>query len=789
MARKSTVDTTLDPVIQRMLSNYELSADAFSDDRRRALAALRFRQGGDDQWDSKMLSLRREGNRPSEVYNQIPRFIHQVTNDQRLNMPQTRFIAGNDGSKEVAEAYEDYCRNVQASSEGEVAYDTACDNQVSCGWGYWRYVTQYESDKSFDQNIAIKWIPNIFTIYDDPTAIEQDFLDRKFLIQVYDIPLKQFNKDYKGGKDDEPYDSVRIQSIGDKQKDWANADMVRIAEYWEVTEEIEKLYRVNGKSTKEKPSGEIAPEDVRDVVVPKVMWYKCTGDEVLERREWPGKYIPYVRISGEMLIIDGKTYYSGLIEGMMSAQRQYNFWANTATEIMSLAPLSPWIADPRSIEGYEQYWDTANVKKYSVLPYNAIVENGVAVPPPQRNSSNSDVSGALALVQQAQQNFYATSGLNPAGLGEVSNEKSGKAIMARQREGDISTYHYADNLARGQRAGGRIFLDLAQKIVDGARIITGTREDGTTREIMINQKFKDPKSGKEKELDLTVGTYDVVVTTGPSFTTKRQESADAMLTLASSTNLMEVAPDEFYKAQDWPGADKIAERYKKLLPPNLTEDDAESPIPPQVKNQMAQMEQVIQQLQAQLQQAAQELQSNQADVQAKQADLQIKFQEMQMKGQSDALKAEYDRAKLDLDSRKLDLEEQKIQLDATKMQLDAYQSQVQASQPQQPVAMEGDMKFSVQTLQQMLEDAQMQEQNAAMEQEQMTAQQMAHQEAMMMKEQEDRARSDALLQGLMGIQTMLSGLTASITAPKVVVRDPVTGMATGVITQDTVGNA
>jgi len=785
MASRKPVNNSDDPVIQRMLDNYQLSADAFSDDRSRGRIALKFRRGGADQWDAGMYRLRNEGNRPTESYNQIPQFLHQVTNDQRMNMPQTRFIAGNDGSEEVAEAYEDYIRNVQASSEAEVAYDAACDNQVTIGWGYWRYVTEYESDNSFDQNIALRWCPNVFNIYDDPNCVQQDFLDRRFLLECYDLPLIQFNKE-----NDRQYDDGDTKMIGDKAPDWATKDTVRVVEYWERTDKIEKLYRVNGKTTKDKPKGEIDPSDVRDVVVPKITWYKCTATEVLETREWPGKYIPYVRISGEMLIIDGKTYYSGMVEGMMSAQRQYNHWSNTATEIMGMVPLAPYIMDPRQIEGYEKFWDAANVKKYPYLPALATVDGlpGTVLPMPQRNSASADISGALALVQQAQNNFYTTSGIFPASLGQQGNESSGKAINARKVEGDVSTFHYTDNLARGQRAGGRICADLIPKILDASRVIKGRKEDGTTREIKVNQKFKDKKTGEMKELDLTVGTYDVMVTTGPSFTTRRQESADAMLTLASQTNLMEIAPDLFYRAQDWPGADKIADRYKAALPVALTEESDEEPIPPQVKNQLAQQEKAIQQLTAGIQQLEQQLESKQADIAKAQADIDLKRQEMVLNDQQDA------RQKA-LDMQKIQAQREQSALELLKLELTSVEGATPKERSAEPETIEHEADDENVLLAKVNQIRQKREQDALNQQamQEMAMQEQAIQvqtaEMEMQNEQNKMLIAQTNLQKLDEIHTGLMMLTKAITADRKVLRDPITGMTTGVVTVDTVGSA
>jgi len=762
-----------------MLKNYKLSEDAESDNRSRALYAMKFRRGGEAQWDDKMLSVRKEGNRPSESYNQIPQFLHSLTNDMRINMPQTRFIPGDDGDKEIADIYEEKARNIQASSEGEVAYDNAADSQATIGWGYWRYITEYENEKSFDQEIKIRWVPNTLAVFDDPNVLMQDYSDRKFLIEVFDMPDHEFNE-YRDEND--RYDSGMLESIGTQSPGWATNCTVRVAEYWELTHDKSFLYREKlkdgkfGEVTETKPKGDY---EEREVLKPKVMWYKCTATEVLERKEWPGVYIPYVRVSGEMQIIDGKTYFSGLVEPMIPAQKQFNHWSNTATEIMGMVPLAPWIAAAGQIDPYKEIWDKSNVKKYPYLPYEPVDVGGNPLPPPQRSSASADVSGALALVNQAQQNFYNTTGIFPASLGKQGNETSGKAINARKVEGETSTFHFPDNMARALRFGGRILADLFPKVYDGSRKIRGKKEDGTTTEYDINKPFKDPKTGEMKEYDMTVGTYDVMVTTGPSFTTKRQESADAMLTLATSTNLMEVAPDKFYEAQDWPGAQEIADRYKKVLPPALTAEDDDSPIPPQITAQMEQMNAVIQQLQGQLGQAEQAIQSKEAEIQLKQADLQLKAQQMQFDEQDAQRQAQLDMEKIQLDREKLAVETLKIEIQGASDQVNNVPAGERTIEHQGEesenvlIARINDLKMKreqeaidAQTMQQM----QMQQQAMETERAQIALSQEANKQS----------QTEALMGTLSGIEQMLGGLIQSINTPKVVVRNPETGLVEGI---------
>ena len=445
--------------VKQMLEHYKLSADAEADNRKRGLEVLNFIRPGADQWTSDQIKAR--GKRATYSFNQLPKFGRQVINDQWQNIAQIKYIPKGDTDKEKATILEDKVREVQAQSSAQTAYKIAIASQVNIGWGYFAFGTDFDNDESHDQNIYIRQIPNTFQIYDDPATREQDRRDRRYLIEIEDLPRSEFNE-----ANDTDYNSKDLVSIGDNYPSWANEqkDIVRVGHYWRLEHDTYQLWtnKETGESTKEKPKD---PNNwlVRDVKKPKVMYYKCTALDLLEKREWSGSHIPFCFVEGNKNIIDGKVYYTGLYEDMITTQILYNYATNTAIELAETAPVSPFIGDVRSFKGFEKYYDEANTKNFSYLPYNGVDGNGNPINAPQRLSNGADLSAAVSLIQMAEQNFYGTSGIYPSSLGQQSNEKSGKAIIARQKEGDVSTSNYADCFGRALQYGGIIFMDLCKK--------------------------------------------------------------------------------------------------------------------------------------------------------------------------------------------------------------------------------------------------------------------------------------------------------------------------------------
>jgi Phage P22-like portal protein len=787
MAKQDKTETYGEsPMIKAMMERWNLSNAAEGENRKKFVYAKKFALGGVYQWDDAILNQYKTDNKPHDTYNQIPQFTHQITNDGRLNETETKFIPGNDDMKETAEKREDLARNIQADPQAQIAYDTALENCVEGGWGYWRYITEYENKNSFDQVIKIVWIPNPLVIYDDPNCIRPDRLDRQFLFQTSDMPKSEFKKKYP----DKESDCRTLTSTGDSSSEWMGDDYVRIAEYWEVEETITKLYRNKGtgKITEEEPK-KIEAYDTRDVVNSKVIYRKCTAYEELEKSVWPGEYIPYVFTAGEEKNVDGKKHLTGLVEHMMAPQRAFNYQSNSIQHMTALAPKSPWIASIRAIKGLEQFWDQSNIRDYAYLPFNDFDDKGRPVAPPSRIQAGVDLSAGVALLTQAQQNFYNTTGIYPASLGQQGNEQSGRAIIARQREGDVSTYHYIDNQTRGKLAGGIILNDLITHIYDGSRIVTGMKADKKIVKFKINQKYK-TASGEEKIHDMTIGSYDVMVTTGASYSTKRQEQGEAMLELAAKTDLMQVAPDIFYGTQDWPGADKIAKRYAERLGLDQEDEENPNPIPPAIQQQIVQMQEVIQQMGEALKAADQAVQDKEADIALKQVEFAAKMKELQSGNQTEAMKAANEAERLRLEGDKIELEKMKLELEGDKIDLDAMKAKidfrVSQNQALQPTEAGGEEMAAIPTNQ---KEALLAQIMALEEQE---AQAAAQAEAQMMKEQqkalaeaqreaEEKMKSELLLQTLAAMSQQIQVLTAAIAAPKQVVRDE-NGMIQGVVT-------
>ena len=619
----STKDKSKADVLATARARLDLAVSALSESREDEIDDLKFYAGSPDnhwQWPADVLATRGavQGQtinaRPTLTINKLPQHVRQVTNDQRQNRPGAKVIPVDDKADiEIADIFNGMIRHIEYISDADVAYDTACENQVSYGEGYLRLLTEYCDDDTFDQDIKIGRVRNSFSVYMDPTIQDPTGADAKWCFVTEDLTKAEYARLYP---DAAPITTLQSLGVGDQSiSNWLNEDTIRIADYYYVDYDRATLNLYPGNTTafEGSPEDKILkahfgkPTKSRESDRPRVKYCKINGYEILSENEWAGKWIPVIRIVGNEFEVDGRLYVSGLVRNAKDAQRMYNYWVSQEAEMLALAPKAPFIGYGGQFEGYEEKWKTANTTNWPYLEVNPDVTDGqgAVLPLPQRSQPPMASSGLLQAKAGAAEDIKSTTGQYNASLGMGSNERSGKAILARQREGDVGTYHYGDNLARGVRHIARQLVDLIPKIYDTQRIARIIGEDGETKMVKINPEQEQPVNKIideqgiviEKIYNPGVGKYDVVATTGPGYATKRQEALEAMAQLLQGNpQLWQVAGDLFVKNMDWPGAQEMAKRFAKTIDPKLMSDGEDNPALQAAQQQMEAMGQEMEQM-------------------------------------------------------------------------------------------------------------------------------------------------------------------------------------------------
>ena len=633
-----------------MRHRFQMAMSAYSESREDELDDLRFMAGSPDnqwQWPADVLATRGSvqgqtiNARPCLTINKLPQHVKQVTNEQRQNRPSGKVIPADDkGDVEVAEIFEGMVRHIEYMSDADVVYDTACENQVTYGEGYFRILTEYCNEGSFDQDLRLGRIRNAFSVYMDPMIQDPAGADAEWCFISQDLEKDEYERQFPNAA---PITSIMSQGVGDDSlSQWLNENTIRIVEYFYYTHTPTKLNLYPGNqsfydgSPEDKNMKEMGlkPIKSRTVDVKKVKWMKSNGYEVLQEQDWAGKWIPVIRVIGNEFEVDGRIYVSGLVRNAKDAQRMYNYWVSQEAEMLALAPKAPFIGYGGQFEGYENQWKTANTTNWPYLEVNPDVTDGMGatLPLPQRAPPPLAQTGLIQAKMGASDDIKSTTGQYDSSLGATSNERSGKAILARERQGDVGTFHYGDNLTKAIRFATRQLIDLIPKIYDTERIARVIGIDGEVSMAKINPEQDEPvkkivdEAGVviEKVYNPSVGYYDVVATTGPGYMTKRQEAMEAMAQiLQGNPQLWAVAGDLFVKNMDWPGSQELAERLAKTIDPKLLSADDEDPALQAAQQQIQAMGQEMEGMHAMLQNVSKSMEAQ--DMERKDFEAQIKL--------------------------------------------------------------------------------------------------------------------------------------------------------------------
>jgi hypothetical protein len=584
-----------------------------------------------EQWGTRELATRQD--RPSLIENRLAATIHQICNSQRQNRTMIKVTPRDDVSDpDVAEIINGHLRYIQYNSDAETAFDTAFESAVRGGIGWFRFVTDYTDDDSFEQEIFFKRIDEIQSVR-VPIHLcrEIDFRDMPYAFIEVSMSKEDFEKEYPDADVDSWPSTTANQG-------WFTEDQVKIAEYFVVEKKYKKVYLVSDSMNKQtildyKPDEESGYTVIadREVCERKILWYKITAGEILERKVFPGKWIPLFPVLGEDVTIEGKRKFISLTHNAKDPQRMLNFWRSAEAERIALAPKSPWVMYAGQDEGYEDEWANANRSNLSVLHAKRVSEDGQLLPLPQRSMPTQIDMAIVNAARESIDAIKACTGVFDAGLGNESNEKSGRAIIARQRQGDTANYHFFDNMAKSMRHACRAVVDIIPEIYDTERTIRILGEDMKEKVVTVNKMY----DAEGKLYDLKAGKYDVIVETGPSFMSKRQETAENLQQLAQSDpTIVQCARDLILKYMDLPA--EVVERAQKTISPEFMTDDKKQN-PQQMAAMFAQSQQQLQQLDQVIQQLSAENEQLQAQANAKSEDNMTKMKIAELQAQVEIL--------------------------------------------------------------------------------------------------------------------------------------------------------
>lgn len=622
---------TDDEIIALARRRMDDAASADQSNRDEAKDDLRFLIG--DQWPADLRQERDLAKKPCLTFNGLPQFVRRVTGQIRSMNPAIRVIpADGSATPDVAEIMAGMIRQIEYECDGTSVYERAGELAAACGMGCFRIRADYTDPLSFDQECIIERIHNPFAVFWDPMAREPDRSDARFCFIAEDMRADDFKEQFPEARVIDATSDHHMLGLNH----WLHGERITVAEYYWIEDREATIGLMADGSVVEDPKPPLNPVKTRQTRVPQVKWAKITGAEVLEGPlDVPTRFMPVIAVTGEEWAIGEGLYRSGVTRFAKDAQQLYNMARTENAEIYRLQSKAPYIGTTKQFEGLEGIWAKANITNAPFLPYNP---DPMAPGRPSREQPPVASQAFLSEIQLAAEDMKRTTGIYDASLGAKSNETSGVAIQQRQQEAEQANSIYADNVAKAVARAGRILVDMIPRIYDTQRMVRILGEDDEEKLVTINA-IAQTIDGPMPINDLTIGKYDVRLSVGPSYQTKREQAADGMGAFVQAYPA--AAPligDLYVKAQEWPEADRIAERLKRAVPPGiLGEEDQDQTPEAQMQRQQAMQQQ---EQQAQMQQSAAQIDLAEKDAKARKAVADAE------KAQADAEKAKFELAQM-----------------------------------------------------------------------------------------------------------------------------------------------
>lgn len=641
MEKDDSIQTVSD-FIEEAKELYQTEKDNWERTHRRAREDQYFLSDNEDaQWNAQDISSRQHDGRPVVTIDQLGQFVHTVVNNIKMNTPTIDVIPLGNSDIETAKIYKGLIRQIQKESNAEYAYDNALESAVKCSLGYFKIDHDYVDDNSFEQKLIIEPVTDPTTVFLDWRSNKVDGSDAEYCFILTTMTEEAFEEKYPG---------KACESFTTKQEHYdehRDHNEVIICEYYYLEKTpIQIGVRIDpmtGTQVKEEVRAELQYNAVRNTVKTTVKRVVMSGKDILEKSTFPGKYIPVIPVYGEISYIEGNRHLYSLIRRSKDAQRLYNYWRSTETELLMRQPQAPFMAAEGQVDDYMADW--TNPEKAQVLRYKTIDAEGNAVPPPVRLPAPVMPTGIAQASLQCVDDIKATMGMYNASIGMQSNETSGVAIQNRKFQGDIATWHFGDNLLASIKHAGKVLISAIPVIYDTARVLNIVGDEEDVKTVGVNGIIVD---GQEQHFDLTQGQYHVDVTTGAPFATQRQEFAQTLMDLVSKVpEVGQVGLDLMIENMDFPGAQALASRIKKILPPQLQGDDKATP----EQAQLMQMQQAMEQAQQQIQALTQALQSKESKEQ-----LEAQIEIAKVKIEQDRLALEKDKLYSDVLLRQQEIE-------------------------------------------------------------------------------------------------------------------------------------
>lgn len=631
-----------------------------------------------DQWEPEWRKTREAQNVPTMQFNHIRVELDSVMGEYKDNIPDVILTSKVDPQDKL-DWLNGLAKQICYSSAAEMKYSIALRNSLEVGWGFLKAVIAYESNDSFAKCILIDTNQDFQVAFWDPCAIENTGADGDFCGDYNIMSMDDFKRKFdienpiSTGQTSNYFnwqqrDSITIANIW--YKDYFKKTLVKLSDDQElesskakkIIEERETLLEsidieelmILGMEIPE-PLEIVSERDVMDYTIKHVRFIE---NGIIERADWPGKYLPLVRNIGEKTVIDGEPTFIAYIQDIKDVQMLYNYGMSEIARGLVNTHKSKVMGTPDMTKGFEQQWRQPN-QVQGILYANPDPRVPGSMPifidPPPFNQS------LLPLQQVISQEINTIMGRFEESRGQESNAMSGVSVQKRKEISNNVISNYIYNNKKAIERLWVVIVDLLPHIYGEEGREVEIRDDkGMPKKIKLNNRtgrMKPQKGmenmegfmgGMEEEIEHKVDhdSYSIEIKVAGNFDEQREKSLGLMLqAVQASPQSWPLLADVFMGETGLEKSKLLEERFKTILPPEVKAMENGEPAPPPQPNPMMQIEQ--------------------GKMQVEMAKVEMAKEEMQGKLQMNMLNAELEKEKIINERLKIQMEAQQNHVDSS----------------------------------------------------------------------------------------------------------------------------
>jgi hypothetical protein len=548
-----------------------------------------FVSGGTAMWERNILTGRQDQKRPIISLPLLQPYVDKIVTPIRMHPPGMVVRTADKGMQELVNGV---IRGIEKASSATDCYSKAIKCAATAGLG-WLYLAVEEDNKQMVLRIKSTSDPTCILL--DPMSTRLDGADAQFACYHGYMGKDHATRLYG------PDAGKRGLDMGFDQMSYnIPADSVLDCIWYVIEDGGMRITRTVGEK-------EVFNEFYENV-----------------------NSLPVVPVIGEELFGVGGRKYGGIVRRGRDVNTSINITASNIMELVALAPKSPWIGAAESFEQYKDTWATANSEPNAYIPYKHIDKDGNPLPMPQRLDNAPQTQGLQGVAEWMQSLLGRVTGINDSMLGGVQTAmESGKALLTRMEAAEGSTAQYTDHLMTSIAQLARVLIQMLPLVYNDSRSLVIIDDDGKSARVR-----GDLSSVLTPDV---VDMLDVEVDSGPQMELRRKGAGEALTTLISTAGDKGFALlDLWVETQDLPNSQKVLDRIKKMMPPELQETpEGEQPMDPRAIQAMqdaeaaiAEKDQALQYMEGQLAQLQQTVNSQQqvVDMELRKVEIQSQTQ-------------------------------------------------------------------------------------------------------------------------------------------------------------------